>query len=78
MEMTKQGITDMIARLENVIEEIFSTLNASQTKALELSAYYIDVGFINCNSPKWAMLLYYPSPTMPVLEMNEFTRWYVY
>ena len=76
--MTKQGITDMITCSENVIEEMFSTLNASQTKVLELCAYYIDVGFINCNSTKWAMLLYYPSPTMPVLEMNEFTRWYVH
>ena len=49
MEMTKQGITNMIARSEKVIEEMFSTLSASQTEALELCAYYIDVGFINCN-----------------------------
>ena len=78
MEMTKQGITDMITRSENVIEEMFSTLNASQTKVLELCAYYIDVGFTNCNSTSWAMLLYYPSPAMPVMEMNEFTSWYVH
>ena len=78
MEMTKQGITDMISRSENVIEEIFSTLNASQTKVLELCAYYIDVGFTNCNSTSWAMLLYYPSPAMPVMEMDEFTCWYVH
>ena len=24
------------------------------------------------------MLLYYPSPAVPVMEMNEFTHWYVY
>ena len=66
MELAKQSITDMVSRSENAIEEMFSTLSASHTKALELCAYYIDAGFTNCNSTRWAM------------EMNEFTRWYVH
>ena len=78
MEMTKQGITDMISRSEDMIEEILSSISASQIKVLEHCAYYIDVGYINCNSTNWAMLLYYPSPAVPVMEMNEFTHWYVY
>ena len=78
MEMTKQGITDMIGRSEDVIKELFSSISASQVKILERCAWYIDVGYINCNSTNWAMLLYYPSPAVPVMEMNEFTHWYVY
>ena len=56
IELTKQSITDVISRSENAIEEMFSTLNASYTKVLELCAYYIDVGFTNCYSTSWAML----------------------
>ena len=37
----------------------------------------MDVGFTNCYSTSWAMLLYYPAPEMPMIEMSEFTRWYV-
>ena len=76
MEITKQGITDMITCSENMIEGMFSTLDARQTKVLKLCAYYIDVGFTNCNSTSWVMLLYYPSPAMPA--MHEFTSWYVH
>ena len=78
MELAKQSIEDMVSCSEYAIEEMFSTLSASHTKALELCAYYIDAGFTNCNSTRWAMLLYYPAPAMPVMEMNEFTRWYVH
>ena len=62
MEMTKQGLTDMIGRSEDVIKKLFSSTSDRQVKILEECAWYIDVGFINCNSPNWAMLLYYPSP----------------
>ena len=77
MELTRQAIMDMVSRSENRIKEIFSNLNANYTKTLELCAYYMDVGFTNCYSTSWAMLLYYPAPEMPMIEMNEFTRWYV-
>ena len=77
MEMTKQGITDMIGRSEDVIKELFSSISASQVKILERYAWYIDVGYINCNSTNWAMLVYYSSPAVPMMEMNEFTQWYV-
>ena len=66
MEMTKQGITDMISRSEDMIEELLSSISASQIKILERCAYYIDVGYINCNSTNWAMLLYYPSPAVTI------------
>ena len=78
MELAKQSIKDMVSRSENTIEEMFATLSASHTKALELCAYYIDAGFTNCNSTRWAMLLYYPAPAMPAMEINEFARWYVH
>ena len=78
MEMTKQGLTDLIGRSEDVIKKLFSSINASQVKILEQCAWYIDVGFINCNSTNWAMLLYYPSPVVTMMEMNEFTHWCVY
>ena len=77
MELTKQGIVNMVARSENTIKEMFSNLNANYIKTLELCAYYMDVGFTNCYSTSWAMLLYYPAPAMPMIEMTEFTRWYV-
>ena len=77
MELTKQGIMNMISRSENTIKEMFSNLNANYIKTLELCAYYMDVGFNNCYSTSWAMLLYYGAPAMPVMEMNEFTSWYV-
>ena len=71
MELTEQGITNMISRSENTVKEMFSTLNASYIQALELCAYYIDVGFTNCYSTSWAMLLHFPAPAMPVMEMSE-------
>ena len=77
MELTKQGIVNMVARSETTIKEMFSGLNANYIKTLELCAYYMDVGFTNCYSTSWAMLLFYPAPAMPMIEMTEFTRWYV-
>ena len=38
MEMTKQGITDMISRSEDMIKEILSSISASQIKILERCA----------------------------------------
>ena len=65
MELTRQGIMNMASRSENTIKEIFANLNANYTKTLELCAYYMDVGFTNCHSTSWAMLLYYPVQKCP-------------
>ena len=62
MEMTKKGLIDMIDHSENVIMKLFSSTSNRQVEILEECAWYIDVGFINCNSTNWAMLLYFPSP----------------
>ena len=78
MEMTKQGITDMISHSESMVEEILSSITANQLEVLEYCANYIDTGHINCDSTHWAMLMYYPSPVMPVKKMKRFTYWYVY
>ena len=78
MEMMKQGITDMISHSEIMIEEILSSITANQLEVLEYCANYIDTGHINCDSTHWAMLMYYPSPVMPVKKMKRFTYWYVY
>ena len=60
MEMTKQGITDMISDSENVVEKILLSITAKQLEALEYCANYIDTGHINCDSTHLAMLMYFP------------------
>ena len=77
MELTRQAIIDMVSHSENRIKKILSNLNANYTKTLELCAYYMDVGMTNCYSTSWAMLIYYPTPELPMIVMSEFTRWYV-
>ena len=48
MEMTKQGITDMISHSENRVGEILSSITAGQLEVLQYYANHIDMGYINC------------------------------
>ena len=78
MKMTKQGITKMVNHSESLLEELLSSITANQLEILEYCAIYLDTGHINHDSTRWAMMIYYTSPAMPVRKMNSFNYWYVY
>ena len=59
MEMANKELRNTIEFLEKVIMKFFSSASKRQVEILEECAWYIDVGFINCNSTNWAMLLYF-------------------
>ena len=77
MEMTKQGITKMVNHSESLLEEVLASITANQLEVLEYCANYIDTGHINYDSTRWAMMMYFPSPAMPVKKMNSFNYWYI-
>ena len=68
----------MIEVSEKVIMDSFSSASRRQMEILEESAWYIDVGNINCNSTNWAMLVYLPSPKVPMIGITEFTKRYIH
>ena len=68
----------MISHSESRVEELLSSITANQLEVLEFCADYIDTGHVNCDSNHLAMLMYYPSPVMPVKKMSRFTYWYIY
>ena len=71
MEMTKQGIIDMISDTENRVEKLVESITANQLEALQYCANHIDTGHTSCDATDWAMLMYYPSPEMPTKKDEQ-------
>ena len=78
MEIAHKELRNTIEVSEKVIMDSFSSASRRQIEILEESAWYIDVGNINCNSTNWAMLVYLPSPKVPMIGITEFAKRYIH
>ena len=78
MEIAHRELRNTIEASEKVIMNSFSSANRRQMEILAESAWFIDIGNINCNSTNWAMLVYLPSPEVRMIGLTEFGKRYIH
>ena len=70
MKMMKQESINTIDDTEKAVEELMERIAGDK---LELMQYYLDIGYVDCESEMWCTLLYYPAPEMPKKNLTEYT-----
>ena len=75
MELDKNSI---IEDTEVTLEKLVKEITGEKVEMAQKYADYIDVGYEDCETDAWNILLYYPSPTMPKRSMSNYLYWWIY